>query len=404
MFRQNVIVREDAMKMIEPFIDVHMVKIIAGVRRCGKSYILDMLGDVLLKKGVPQSRIIYRLYTSIEVEAGFTAPDMYKELKARITDGGKYYLLLDEVQEIAGWEKAINTLFESESVDIYVTGSNSRLTSEKISTYLSGRYILLPQYTLSFKEFMKFRGYVERNKDDVYREYIRTGGFPLIAASGISGEQAYQIADGIYHSVITKDILSNHPIRDIEKFNRVVRFIMDNMGRTFSAKSISDYLKSQNREISVETVYNYIEWLEDAFIIYGCNRYDLQGKEILKTQEKYYLSDIALRFALFGYNRSMDDALLENIIYLELRRRGYQVYVGKNGTKEIDFVARHQGEEIHIQATVQLPLGSDREIRNLEEIRDHHHKYVVTTSRDDCEIVNGIRVVHVTDFLLMENW
>ena len=404
MFKQDVIVREDALKMIRPYMDIPMIKIIAGVRRCGKSYILDMLGDELLKNGVPQDRILYRLYTSIEVEEGYTASQMYNELKQQMTGGGKYYLLLDEVQEVSGWEKAVNTIFESASADIYVTGSNSSLTSGKISTYLSGRYILLPQYTLSFQEYMTFRGYDDRNRDEIYREYARTGGFPLVAASGISDDRAYQIADGIYHSVITKDILSNHPIRDIEKFNRVVRFIMDNMGRTFSAKSISDYLKSQHREISAETVYNYLAWLEDAFIIYRCNRYDLQGREILKTQEKYYLSDISLRFALFGYNRSMDDALLENIIYLELRRRGYQVYVGKNGTKEIDFVARRQDEEVHIQAAVQLPAGSDREIGNLAEIRDHHHKYVVTTNRSDCEIVDGIRVIHAADFLLMENW
>ena len=404
MLKQNVILREDAIKVICPFIDVNMIKIFAGVRRCGKSYILDMLGDELLKRGIPQNRIIYRLYTSIETEEGFSARDMYRELKSQMVEDKKYYLLLDEVQEVDGWEKAVNTIFESSQADIYVTGSNSKLTSEKISTYLSGRYVLLPEYTLSFKEYITFKGYAERDRDEVYREYARTGGFPLIAASEMIEAQAYQVADGIYHSIITKDILSNHPIRDIEKFNRVVRFIMDNMGRTFSAKSISDYMKSQNREISVETIYNYLEWMEEAFIIYRCSRYDLQGKEILKTQEKYYLSDISFRFALYGYNRSMDDAILENIIYLELRRRGYRVWVGKNGPKEIDFTAQRQGEQLHIQAAVQLPADSDREIRNLEEIHDHHHKYVVTTNRNDCEITNGIRVIHVADFLLMENW
>ena len=404
MLKNNLIVREECLRMVRPFIDVQMVKIIAGVRRCGKSYLLDMIADELLKRGIEKERIIYRMYTSIEVEEGFSARDMYHELKDRMGDSGRYYLLLDEVQEIAGWEKTVNTLFETANVDIYVTGSNSKLTNENISTYLSGRYILLPMYTLSFREYLQFTGQAEANRDETYRMYVRLGGFPLLAASRIDNQQAYQIVEDIYHSVISKDILHNHPIRDIEKFDRVIRYIMDNMGRTFSAKSISDYLKSQQREISTEMVYNYIKWLEDAFILYRCNRYDLQGREIMKTQEKYYLSDIAFRFALFGYQHTMDDAILENILYLELRRRGYTVYVGKNGNKEIDFVAVRQGETIHIQATVQLPAGSGREIENLEELQDHYHKYVVTTNRNDCETVNGIQVVHVTDFLLQENW
>ena len=198
--------------------------------------------------------------------------------------------------------------------------------------------------------------------------------------------------------------MTNHPIKEIGKFERIVKFLMDNMGKTFSANSISDYLKSQHRQISVESIYNYIAWLKDAFIFYECGRYDLKGKSILKTQEKYYLSDISLRYALFGYNKSMDDALLENVIYLELKRRGYDVYVGKNGTKEIDFIAKRRDETIEIQATIELPIGSNREIGNLEELKDFNHKYVITTNRNDTQIVNGIQVIHILDFLLMENW
>lgn len=404
MLKNDLIVREDYLNYIRPFINLNMVKIIVGVRRSGKSYILDMVGDELLKEGVDKSHIIYRLFTSVEVEDGYSKKDMYNELKAQIQDGGRYYFLLDEVQEIDGWEQAINSLFETCDVDIYVTGSNSKLTSEKISSYLSGRYVLVSVYTLSFKEYIQFKNLENEDLDSVYKEYVRYGGFPIIATSKLTTQKAYQIVDGIYHSIISKDVMSNHPIKDIEKFNRVVKYLMNNMGKTFSANSIATYLKGQHREISVESVYNYITWLKDAFIIYECNRYDLQGKAVLKTQEKYYLSDIALRYAIFGYNTKMNASVLENIIYLELRRRGYDVYVGKKGDKEIDFIAKRRDEEIHIQATVELSEGSNREIANLSDIKDFHHKYVVTTDRNNVQIVNGIQVIHVVDFLLMENW
>lgn len=404
MLKNDLIVRQDYLEYIRPFINVNMVKIIVGVRRSGKSYILDMVGDELLKNGVDRNHIIYRLFTSVEVEDGYSKKDMFGELKSQMQDGKRYYLLLDEVQEVKEWEQAINSLFETCNVDIYVTGSNSKLTSEHISSYLSGRYILVPAYTLSFKEYLQFKRIGNENLDEAYREYAKFGGFPLIATSKLDLQKAYQIVDGIYHSIITKDVLSNHPIKDMEKFNRVVKYLMDNMGKTFSANSIAKYLKGQHREISVEAVYNYITWLKDSFIIYECDRYDLQGKSILKTQEKYYLSDISLRFAIFGYNKKMDASILENIIYLELKRRGYEVYIGKNGDKEIDFVAKRRDDEIQIQATVRLPDDSDREIGNLSAINDFNHKYVVTTNRNDVQNINGIKVVHIVDFLLMENW
>lgn len=404
MLKKDLIVREEYLEYIRPFMNINMVKVIVGVRRSGKSYILDMIGDELIKNDIKQDHIIYRLFTSVEVNDGYSKKDMYDEIKDKLKDSERYYLLLDEVQEVEEWEQAINSLFETQNVDIYVTGSNSKLTSENISSYLSGRYILVPTYTLSFKEYIQFKNIKSDNLDEVYKEYARFGGFPLIATSNLDTQKAYQIVDGIYHSIITKDVMSNHPIKEIEKFNRVVKYLMDNMGKTFSANSIATYLKSQHREISVESVYNYITWLKEAFIIYECNRYDLQGKSILKTQEKYYLSDISLRFAIFGYNKKMDASILENIIYLELKRRGYEVFVGKNGDKEIDFIAKKRDEEIQIQATVRLLDNSNRKIDNLSTIKDFNHKYVVTTNRNDIQNINGIKVIHIVDFLLMENW
>lgn len=404
MLKKDLIVRKEYLEYIRPFMNINMVKVIVGVRRSGKSYILDMIGDELIKSGIKQDHIIYRLFTSVEVNDGYSKKDMYDEIKDKLKDSERYYLLLDEVQEVEEREQAINTLFETQNVDIFVTGSNSKLTSENISSYLSGRYILVPTYTLSFKEYIQFKNIKSNNLDEVYKEYARFGGFPLIAVSNLDTQKVYQIVDGIYHSIIAKDVMSNHPIKEIEKFNRVVKYLMDNMGKTFSANSITNYLKGQHREISVESVYNYITWLKEAFIIYECNRYDLQGKSILKTQEKYYLSDISLRFAIFGYNKKMDASILENIIYLELKRRGYDVFVGKNGDREIDFIAKKRDEEIQIQATVRLPDNSDREIDNLSTIKDFNHKYVVTTNRNDVQNINGIKVIHIVDFLLMENW
>jgi len=404
MFKDDLIVRKDYLDYIRPFININLVKVIVGVRRSGKSYILDMVADELLNNKINKNHIIYRLFTSVEVEDGYSKQDMFKELKSHIKDREKYYLLLDEVQEINGWEQVINTLFETCNVDIYVTGSNSKLTSENISSYLSGRYILIPVYTLSFKEYLLFKRFKDENLDEIYKEYSRIGGFPIIAKSNFNFDKAYLIVDGIYNSIINKDILSNHPIKDIEKFNRVVRYLMDNVGKTFSANSIANYLKSQHREISVESIYNYITWLKESFIISECNRYDLQGKAILKTQEKYYLCDVSLRYSIFGYSSNMDDSTLENIIYLELKRRGYEVYIGKNNDIEIDFIARKRDEEIQIQATVKLPVSSNREIKNLSELNDFNHKYVITTNRNDVQNVNGIKVIHIVDFLLMDNW
>lgn len=402
MLKGDLIVRKDYLNTIKPFIDFKMIKIFAGVRRSGKSYLLDMVGDELLSRGVNLDHIIYRLYTSVDIGSGLNKTVMFNELKSLIKDDSRYYLLLDEVQEIDGWEQVVNTLFENYNVDIYVTGSNSKLTSENISSYLSGRYVLVPVYTLSFKEYLEFKKMPPSDK--AYDEYKRFGGFPIIANSKLDHDQAYQVVEGIYYSIITKDILKNHPIKEIEKFERIVKFLMENVGKTFSANSISDYMKSQHREISVETIYNYITWLKDCFIIYECNRYDLKGKSVLKTQEKYYISDISLKYALFGYNQSMDDAILENIIYFELKRRGYEVYVGKNNAKEIDFIAKRRDEEIQIQATYKLPKDSNREIKNLEGIKDFNHKYVVTTDRNDVQIIDGIKVIHIADFLLQENW
>lgn len=399
-----MIIRPDYIEAIKPFIDVPLVKILTGVRRCGKSTILAMMAEELEKRGISKENIIERRYNEMEFDDSITAKDMYNDLKDAIQGKGKFYLFLDEIQEVDGWEKVVNNLLEGFDVDIYVTGSNSKLMSSEISTYLTGRYVSIPVYTLSFKEYLTFKNKDFSEARTVFNEYIQYGGFPLISISDFDTRSAYQIVEGIYASVITNDISRRHNIRNTELFDRVVRYILENVGMTFSAPSIVKFLKSENRSLSVESVYNYIKWLSEAFIIYPCQRYDLQGKAVLKTKEKYYLSDISLRYSQMGFDSKMLSSVLENVVFLEMKRRGYDVYIGKNSTKEIDFVAVRREERIYVQVCVELPSTSSRETDNLMEIKDHYHKYVVC--RDPLAIGNnnGIEIVHIADFLLRENW
>ena len=399
-----MILRPDYIEAVKPFMDAPLVKILTGVRRCGKSTIFEMIRQELLERGIPEDHIVIKKYTEMDIPDTITAKQMYDELVSRVEDDKRYYFLLDEIQEIKGWEKAVNSLLEGMTADIYVTGSNSKLMSSEISTYLTGRYISIPVFTLSFREYLEFKKESTQSYDKLLEEYIKFGGFPIIALGEYEQQSAYQIVDGIYHTVVSRDIVKRHRINKQDLFDRVVKYVIENMGKTFSASSISNFLKSENRKVSIESIYNYLRWLEQAFIIFPCERYDMQGKSVLKTQEKYYLADVSFRYALFGYNRKMLDGVMENIVYLELRRRGYDVYVGKNNTKEIDFIAIHKDEKIYVQVCVQIPENSNREVGNLMEIRDHYPKYVVTLNEMDVGIENGIRIVHLRDFLLAKQW
>ena len=395
-----MIVRPHYLDELKKYRDVPLVKILAGIRRCGKSTILDMLREDLMANGVRPEQIIERRYTSLDLGDLPAAKDMYQDIKADLNAAGRNYLLLDEVQEIEGWEKAINSLLELGNTDIYVTGSNSKLMSSEISTYLTGRYVTIPVFPLSFEEYLTFKAGSSLSQKELLNEYIRYGGFPIVALGTYDERTAYQIVEGIYHSVISNDIARRHSITNQELFNRVVRFIIENVGKNFSANSIVKFLKSEGRSLTVETIYNYLEWLEKAFVIYRCQRYDLQGKAVLKTQEKFYLADPALKYCMMGFNPKSIASMLENIVYFELRRRGYDVYVGKNETKEIDFVAVRRDERVYVQVCRELPDASDREIVNLLEIKDHYPKYVVTMDELAGGNVEGVRIVHLADFLL----
>ncbi|MDO4267407.1 MAG: ATP-binding protein [Eubacteriales bacterium] len=398
--------RPDYVKKIMAYTNTPFVKILTGVRRCGKSTILKMIMERLRDEyHIPEKQIVSYRFDSMEYE-GMTAKQIYQELKGRLCPEGKTYFFLDEVQEIPGWEKLVNSLASDFDVDLYVTGSNSRMMSSEIATYLTGRYVSFRIYTLSFREYLTFRSrYAELG--DVHREladYIRLGGFPAVHLQAYSQDEVYTIVRDIYNSTIFSDIVRRSQIRKIDQLERVVRYTFNNVGNTFSAKSISDYLKAERRSLDHETVYNYLEKLEKAYLLHRCSRYDLQGREILKTQEKFYLADTSLRYSVLGYDDSTAASSLENVIYLELCRRGYTVYIGKTGEGEVDFVAVRQNEKIYVQVTrrIDSEKTEKREYERLLEIRDNYPKYVLRTDAFAGGNYQGIITMHAADFLLSD--
>ena len=389
---------------IMAYVDTPFVKILTGVRRCGKSTILKMIMQRLKTQyEISENHIISYCFDSMKYDA-MTAKQMYAELKECVSTGGKYYLFLDEVQEINGWEKVINSLASNFNVDIYVTGSNSRMMSSEISTYLTGRYVTFRIYTLSFTEYLMFKkqySSIDEPRAEL-ANYLRLGGFPATLLRSYSQDEVYTIVRDIYNSTIFSDIVKRNQVRKIDQLERVVKYTFSNVGNTFSAKSISDYLKAERRTLNNETVYSYLEKLEKAFLIHRCSRFDLKGKEILKTQEKFYLADTALRYSVFGYNADSISSSLENIVYLELCRRGYSVNVGKFGNSEIDFVAVRQNEKLYLQVKKELSSlkTEKREYDNLLKIHDNYPKYVLTMDEFSEGNYEGIKTMHIADFLL----
>ena len=389
---------------IMAYVDTPFVKILTGVRRCGKSTILKMIMERLkTERNIPENRIISCRFDSMEYE-DMTAKQIYTLLKEKLSPVGKTYLFLDEVQEIKGWEKIVNSLASDFDVDLYITGSNSRMMSSEIATYLTGRYVSFRIFTLSFGEYLMFKrkfANVGEPKTEL-ANYVRLGGFPATHLQAYSQDEIYTIVRDIYNSTIFSDIVKRNQVRKIDQLERVVKYTFSNVGNTFSAKSIADYLKSERRSLDNETVYSYLDKLEKAYLLHRCSRYDLQGKEILKTQEKFYLADVALRYSVLGYNADSVASSLENIVYLELCRRGYTVYVGKTSDGEIDFVAVRQNEKIYVQVTQEInsEKTEKREYNRLLEIPDNYPKFVLTTDEFAGGNYEGIKTMHIADFLL----
>lgn len=396
------------MDKIMTYVDTPFVKVLTGIRRSGKSTIMKMIMDKLEnERHIPKENIISMRFDSMEYE-DMTAKQMFETIKAGLSAQGRTYLFLDEVQEISGWEKVVNSFLGEYDVDIYVTGSNSRMMSSEIATYLTGRYVSFQVYPLSFEEYLAFRREVTevKNPHQELADYVRLGGFPATHLRAYSQDEVYTIVRDIYNSTIFSDIVRRNQIRKVDQLERVVKYTFSNVGNTFSAKSISDYLKSEKRSIDNETVYSYLEKLEKAYILHRCSRYDLQGKEILKTQEKFYLADISLRYSVLGYGPDSVASSLENVVYLELCRRGYKVYIGKTTDGEVDFVASRQGEKLYVQVTQEIhsEKTEKREYERLLEIKDNYPKYVLRTDEFASGNYEGIKTMHIADFLLSKDF
>lgn len=393
---------------IMKYVDTPFVKILTGIRRSGKSTILKMIIEKLVsERNISQDRIVSCRFDSMEYD-GVTAKQIFDELKNRTSQTEKTYFFLDEIQEIDGWEKMVNSLVSDYNVDIYVTGSNSRMMSSEISTYLTGRYISFRVFTLSFEEYLTFKEKYEKIGDikGELINYIKLGGFPATHLQNYTQDEVYTIVRDIYNSTVFSDIVRRNQVRKIDQLERVVKYTFQNVGNIFSAKSIADYLKSEHRKLDNETVYSYLEKLEKAYILHRCSRYDLRGKEILKTQEKFYIADTALRYSVLGYNFDSVAASLENAVYLELCRRGYTVNIGKTDDGEIDFVASRQNEKIYIQVTQEINTEKTekREYERLLKVADNYPKYVLTTDSFAGGNYKGIKTMHVADFLLSKEY
>lgn len=403
----DMIKRELYLNQLRKFIDKPFIKVIAGLRRSGKSSILMLLRDELLSKGIAKENIIYINFESFEFSEIDKADKLYEYVKAKMLNKKRYYILLDEIQEVVSWEKAVNSFLVDFNPDIYITGSNSRLLSSELATYLTGRYIEIHIYPLSFAECLAFKHTLtQKTVSNLYLEfesYLRMGGFPALHTSEYTYESAYKVVFDIYSSAILRDTVQRYNIRDVELLERVVKYVFDNIGNKFSAKNVADYFKSQQRKIDLNTVYNYLNALEGAFIIYPIPRFDVKGKEILKTQEKYFVGDQALLYAVMGFKDRLISGVLENIVMLELKRRGYRVFVGKLDDKEIDFIAEKNEKKVYIQVAYKITEQSTilREYTPLLNLRDQYPKYVVTMDEIWNDNIEGVQHKHIADFLLM---
>lgn len=403
-----MIERERYMQRIRPFIDKDVVKVLTGLRRAGKSVMLELIKDELIKNGVNEDRFISLNFESLANEKYCTAKALYEELCKRMSDiKDKAYIFLDEIQEVADWEKCINSMRVDYNCDIFITGSNAKLLSGELATYLGGRYVEFVIYPFSFGEYLESRRISEGDISisEKFKTYIDFGGMPFLVNLNKDREASVQYLRDVYNSVILKDVVKRNNIRDVELLERIITFVMANVGHTFSARSVSNYLKSENRKVSAETVLNYIKACEEAYLFYRFNREDLVGKKILTINEKYYIADHGLREAVYGGNTRDMDQLLENIVCMELLCRGYNVTIGKAGDKEIDFIAEKAEDKLYIQVAYLLPTEDtiSREFGAYESIKDNYPKYVLSMDEFDLSR-NGVKHCNLREFLLLEQW
>ena len=395
-------------KKIVPFIDKPFIKVLTGVRRCGKSTMMLLIQKLLKTRGVKDEQIIAINFESMAFYHLRNSHSLYTYVAEAVKKNeGKVYLFFDEIQVVDKWEEAVNSFLIDFPSDIYITGSNSQLLASELSTLLTGRYIHIEMQGLSFQEMITFReakiGSLPQY--DLLWLYIRRGGFPAIHLADYDEKATYSIITNIYDSIVLRDVVQRHNIRDIDLLNRVMQFITDTIGSTITANKIADYFKSQRRAVDVNTIHNYLDALVSSYIISKVNRYDIQGKELLKTQENYNLADPGIQHAIFGYRDRHISGVLENIVYNELVRRGYRVYIGKLGTLEVDFIAESSQSRIYVQVAYKIESEEtlEREFAPLLAIKDSYPKFVVTIDSHYQDTIKGIKHIGLQQFLTDNN-
>lgn len=403
-----MIKRERYMRRIRPFIGNELIKVLTGIRRSGKSVMLELIKDELCEQGVSARQFITFNFESLANAKYCTADALYDELTKRITEiTGKSYLFFDEIQEVSDWEKCINSARVDFDCDIYITGSNAKLLSGELATYLGGRYVKFVIYPFSFEEYLASRRLTQEDitVSEGFKQYLNLGGMPFLTNLQADRSASLQYLRDVYSSVVLKDVVKRNAIRDVDLLERIITYVMANIGHTFSARSISNYFKNENRKVAPETVLNYIKACCDAYLFFKISREDIIGKKILSVNEKYYIVDHGIREAVYGMGTRDIDQLLENIVCMELIRRGYDVTIGKARDKEIDFVALSGGDKIYIQVAYLLSGEEtiEREFGAYDSIRDNYPKYVL--SLDDFDMSrNGIKHRNIRDFLLADEW
>mgnify|MGYP002517802758 FL=1 len=400
--------RKNYLDRIISFKDKKIIKVITGIRRCGKSTILRMYKDWLMENGVDANQIIWVNLDSLEFEDLRNYRALYEHIKALMIENKMNYIIIDEVQECEQFQKVVDSLFLMDNADIYITGSNAHLLSGELATFLSGRYITIEMLPLSFKEFvdgLELNGESVVDKESVFRQYLKYGSLPFVLSLGGDEERVFTYLEGVYNTIFIKDVVSRNKITNQQMLEDLTKFCFDNVGNITSSKKISDTMTSFNRKITTPTVENYLGYLKDCYLIYKVDRYDIKGKMYLKSLSKYYVADLGLRNYLLGYKDLDRGHILENVVYLEILRRGFKVYIGKVDDMEVDFVAVKGSEVVYVQVaeTIRDEQTFEREMRPLRQINDFNRRVVITSDYDVNESYKGIKHLNVIDFLLNEN-
>lgn len=392
------ILRPLYLKRIEPMIDTEFIKVITGVRRSGKSYLLLMIRDQLLKRGISEKQIIYLNFENPEYFDLLDYRKLYEYLKKKVDKSKKTYFFFDEIQEVHEWQKLINGLRVAFDSDIYITGSNASLLSGELASYLTGRYVQIPVLPLTFREYLKFKNYEQDDPARHFNDYLEYGGFPSVVLQD-NNQLKRDVLSGIYNSILLRDVAGRATIKNTEVLERAGLFLLGNAGQLISINKIANTLRSSGFKISNNTIEAYLNLLQDAFLFYKVPRYDIRGKELLKGQGKFYAVDLGFVRSQLRRERINRGSKIENLVYLELLSRDYEVFVGKYDTKEIDFVAKNDSDTLYIQVTNQIPQNNTRETDNFLHLPTGYRKIIITNNWDDVGVIDGIEVVHITDFL-----